>query len=385
MSGTCCAEIQSFAATACLPADALSLLDEQLGIFAGRAWWDTVSSHAMPPGAEPVMIEIRSTGRIAALLPMLRIGGRLSSLTTPYTCEYTPLFAQGLTSRARIAAMAEFGRFCRRYGAVRLDSLPAAWDGLTDLEAGIREAGLRALRFDHFGNWYEDVGGLDWSAYLRGRPGALRETVRRRLQRAEKLPQARFELFTDLARINQAAEAFESVYRRSWKDPEPFPTFNVALMRAAAGAGLLRFGVWSLNAEPVAVQFWMVKDGRAIVLKLAHDEAYTAYSPGTVLTALMLRHLLDQEHVARIDFGRGDDGYKQGWAGQRRQHIGLLLVNPRRLTGMAALLRHRAGRLGVGKLGAGRLKAATANALGVGRAVARSAGLLVRRWWSMVT
>ena len=29
------------------------------------------------------------------------------------------------------------------------------------------------LRFDHFGNWHEDVSGLDLSAYLRDRPGAL--------------------------------------------------------------------------------------------------------------------------------------------------------------------------------------------------------------------
>jgi CelD/BcsL family acetyltransferase involved in cellulose biosynthesis len=81
------------------------------------------------------------------------------------------------------------------------------------------------------------------------------------------------------------------------------------------------------------------------VLKLAHDEAFKAHSPGTVLTALMLRRLLDQEHVARIDFGRGDDAYKQGWATKRRQRIGVLLVNPWRASGMAALARHALGRV----------------------------------------
>ena len=64
----------------------------------------------------------------------------------------------------------------------------------------------------------------------------------------------------------------------------------------------------------------------------------------TVLTALMLRHLLDREHVEQIDFGRGDDDYKQGWAVQRRQRIGLLLVNPWRVSGAIALLQHLAGR-----------------------------------------
>jgi CelD/BcsL family acetyltransferase involved in cellulose biosynthesis len=59
----------------------------------------------------------------------------------------------------------------------------------------------------------------------------------------------------------------------------------------------------------------------------------------------MLRHLLDQEHVAEIDFGRGDDPYKQGWASSRRQRIGVLLVNPWRLSGAVAWLRHGVGRI----------------------------------------
>jgi CelD/BcsL family acetyltransferase involved in cellulose biosynthesis len=336
---------ETFASVAALPPDALALLDNAPGLFAGRAWWDVVQSHAMPAGTEASFIVIRTAGRVAALLPMLRTGGRLSSLTTPYTCEYSPLFAAGLTHSDRVAAMAAFGTLCRPSGSVRLDALLAEWAYLSDLEAGARQAGLRVLHFDHFGNWHEDVAGLDWGAYLSGRPGALRETIRRRLRRAEKLPDARFDLFSRPAETDRAMEAFESVYRRSWKDAEPFPTFNGALIRATAASGLLRLGVWSIVVQPVAVQFWVVKDGRAIVLKLAHDEAFKAHSPGTVLTALMLRYLLDQEHVAAIDFGRGDDAYKQGWAAQRRQRIGLLLVNPWSMPGAAELLRHTAGRV----------------------------------------
>ena len=84
---------------------------------------------------------------------------------------------------------------------------------------------------------------------------------------------------------------------------------------------------------------------RATVLKLAYDEAFKAHSPGTVLTALTLRHLLDQEHATEIDFGRGDDDYKQGWAAQRRQRIGLLLVDPWRLSGALQLGRHMLGQV----------------------------------------
>jgi len=345
MRGISSTKIAEFASPALLPPDCQAFLARATGVFADRTWWKLVLAHAIPTGAAASFIAVWVAGAVVALVPVLRTGGRLAGLTTPYTCEYAPLLAAGAEHTERVAAMAAFGRFCRRLGVVRLDSLPAEWDGLADLETGVRQAGLYPLRFDHFGNWYEDVAGLDWPAYLLGRTGALRETIRRRLRRAEKMAGVRFDLFTQPAEMDRAAEAFESVYARSWKDAEPFPTFNVALMRAMALDGGLRLGVWSIGAQPVAVQLWVVRAGKAIVLKLAHDEAYKAHSPGTVLTALMLRHLLDQEHLTQIDFGRGDDGYKQGWATQRRPRIGILLVNPWRLSGAIALLRHAAGRL----------------------------------------
>jgi CelD/BcsL family acetyltransferase involved in cellulose biosynthesis len=337
--------IETFASVNELPPGARRLLSEADGPFAGLPWWDVVLSDAMPDGAKACFVTVHCGDDVVAMAPMLRSHGRLNGLTTLYTCTYTPLLAVGLNRAARVAAMAAFARCCRGgSGVTRLDALPEEWDGLPDLLAGAREAGLRVLRFEHFGNWYEDVRGLDWPAYLLGRTGALRETIRRRLKRAERLPEARFSLLTRTEEMDAAAEAFEAVYSRSWKQPEPFPTFNVALMRAMACAGTLRFGLWSIGGQPVAVQVWVVTGNRATVLKLAHDEAFKAHSPGTVLTALMLRHLLDREHVAEIDFGRGDDPYKKDWASQRRRRIGVLLVNPWRMAGIAALLRHAAGR-----------------------------------------
>lgn len=328
-----------------LPADARGLLgDAASGLFGTLPWWNTVLHHAMPPGATAAFVTIRLSGKAVAVVPLLRTGRRLSSLTTPYSCVFAPALAPGLDHTGHVAAMTALARFGRSAGVVRLDALPADWDGLSALEAGARRAGVVPLRFGHFGNWYEDVSGLDWADYLSRRPGALRETIRRRLRRAETMPDAHFDLFADPEQIGLATDAFASVYGRSWKQPEPFPTFNAALIRATAATGQLRLGVWSIGPEPVAVQFWVVAGSEATVLKLAHDEAFKAHSPGTVLTALMLRHLLDNETVRQIDFGRGDDDYKKGWAMERRQRIGVLLVNPRSLDGVLQLARHASGK-----------------------------------------
>ncbi len=329
MHGTRSARIYDSVGT--LPPEALAQLGRR-GLFSSPAWFAVVEQHAIPPGARPGYV-LAQDG--ASVMPVLRTGRRIDALTTPYTCVYTP---------AASAAEA-FGRLCRAGGISRIDAMPAEWEGHAAFLAGLRAAGLVALPFEHFGNWSEDVTGRDWDAYLASRPGALRETIRRRLRQAERRSDARFEILAAPAEMDRAATVYEDVYARSWKEPEPYPDFNVALMRAMADQGALRLGVWSIGETPVAVQLWVVWDGSAIVLKLAHDEAFKAHSPGTVLTALMLRHLLEQARVGRIDFGRGDDAYKRGWASERRQRIGFLLVNPWHPAGAAALLRHAAGRM----------------------------------------
>ncbi len=316
----------------------------RVGVFGRREWYRTVARHGLAAGASACFAVWPDRDDPTAIFPMQRLaGGGLQSLTTPYTCLYAPLLDAGLDTAAIGRAGLAFGRFCRRSAQTRLDALDVDWPGLEPLLAGMRHAGLLVQRFDHFGNWHEPVAGLSWRAYLDTRPGALRETVRRKLKKAERDPAVRIDIVAGLDGLDDGIDAFESVYRRSWKEPEPFPEFNAGLMREMAPLGLLRLGILRVDGEPVAAQMWLVENRRAMVLKLAHDEAYKAVSPGTVLTAAMLRRLLDEEAVGEIDFGRGDDPYKRQWAGRRRQRIGVILVNPLRPGGWATLGRHALG------------------------------------------
>jgi CelD/BcsL family acetyltransferase involved in cellulose biosynthesis len=281
--------------------------------------------------------------------------GRLAGLSSPYTCRFRPLLAADATAEAVHRAGQAFGRWCRASGPLRLEALDPDWPGRAPLLAGLRAAGMVAVGFAQFGNWYLPVAGLGWDGYLAGRPGALRETIRRRLARAARDPAIGFELITGGPALEAGIAAYEQVHARSWKQPEPYPAFGPALLRAAAAAGVLRLGLLRLGllrlgllpggqrAEPVAAQYWTLAGGTATVLKLAHDEAARALSPGTLLTALMIRHLLEQDAAAVLDFGRGDDPYKAGWTGCRRQRDGLLLCPLAHPAGVAALARHGLG------------------------------------------
>ena len=174
---------------------------------------------------------------------------------------------------------------------------------------------------------------------LRALDIVLRETVRRKLRRTPTT----LEIVATTDTVEAGIDAYEEIYARSWKVPEPYPRFHAEMMRRAAAAGVLRLVLLRVEARVIAAQIWIVQGGRAAVLKLAHDESDKTLSPGTVLTALMIRELLGREAVTELDFGRGDDAYKQLWATQRRQRIGIVLANPLRLRGLAALGRQALG------------------------------------------
>lgn len=313
------------------------------GLQSSRPWFKATEAAALPNGAEPQFLAVSDEAGPLALLPMLAGPERAwGSLTTPYTCLYQPLLRPGSSTLAQ--TIGEIGRYCRRWPITRFEALDPEWPGLNLLRRSLNAAGLISRTFAHFGNWHEPITTGSWDAYLSARPGALRETIRRRTRAAERAG-TQIEIHSDSSALPAALDAYEAVYRRSWKSPEPFPAFNGALVRALADSGTLRIGVMWSGETPIAAQYWSVVDDTATVLKLAHDENYKPLSPGTVLTAATINRLIEVDGVKELDFGRGDDGYKQGWAGQRRLRIGLLAIDVRTIAGLRELVAHDAGTL----------------------------------------
>ena len=208
------ASVEAFADFGELPADAASLFPAaQDDLFASSAWYRTVLGHAMPESSVASFVLCRIDGRPAALFPM-QVSARdraLTSLTTPYTCVYHPLVAARLDTTALEQAFAAFARFCRSCPLIRIDALPADWYGLETCIGAIGAANLTARRFNHFGNWHEPIDGRTWEQYLTGRPGQLRETIRRKLRRSERDPDHRFEVVTGGDGLATGIETFEAV------------------------------------------------------------------------------------------------------------------------------------------------------------------------------
>jgi hypothetical protein len=301
-------------------------------LFASYLWFDLLARAAAPAGLRPACILNGD-----AIIPVWSGQGRaLTALSSPYSLAYTP----SLGAHPRQAG-ADFARLARRGATTRLDALNQAQPGLTEFFGGIASGGIIVQRFSHFGDWQAPVSVDHFDAWLATRPGSLRSTVTRKLKRAQ--PTTTFQFITGGPALEAGIAAFEQVYVKSWKQPEPFPLFNATCMRALAGAGLLRLGILSTATGPIAAQYWAMSGGSAMLLKLAHDEAHASLSPGTVLTARMLAAILPQDRPTTLDFGRGDDPYKRLWVDQRHERIGALLINPRHPAGLVALARSGVG------------------------------------------
>lgn len=261
---------------------------------------------------------------------------------------YSPLFSvvaradADVPATARSLAVALTGER-PRWDAVHLKALDPDAAMTAALERSLGEAGLIVQSYEGFGNWFEPTAGISFQDYLARRPPALVNTVRRKERKLSRVDGLRFSVHAGPAEAGEGAAAYARVYANSWKQPEPYPRFMPALIEAAAGMGALRLGVVRIADEPVAAQVWITWQGKATIFKLAHDRRFDHLSVGSVLTMWMMRHALNEDRVAEVDFGVGDDPYKRTWLSQRRQRRGLLALNARTPRGGLGVLRHVVG------------------------------------------
>jgi CelD/BcsL family acetyltransferase involved in cellulose biosynthesis len=319
-----------------------------------RVWFEALGATILGQGEQLSIASIETDRSPPVLLACLVgrhrehdpafLGARsFSSLSNYYTLRFAPL-VDGGEGRAALLALIEGLRARRpRYAVLHFEPLAADAALSDDLAAALRGAGLVTRRYVRFGNWYDDTCGLSFRDYLAQRPAALRNTYRRNSTRLARAGALQLVVVRDGGALADALAEYEQVYAASWKRTEPYPAFIRRLAGGLADAGTLRLALLRLGECPIAAQIWIVGQGTATLYKLAHDRAFDALSPGTVLTMRMLERLLDEERVSEVDLGAGDDPYKRLWATQRRERVGLVGFDPLTWRGAMGALRHLPG------------------------------------------
>lgn len=330
------------------PLSFLAALYEESGIepdaldyYATAVWFQTLAANCLQIGESTTVL---CAGGVVLPLRLgpVRLGplaGRQAGgLSNFYSCRFCP---PGLEQAAEpVAAMAALGTALRERGfaALRFDALDVAPH--LAMAEGLRRAGWVVEPFRQFGNWFLATDGLDFERYWRARPGALRNTGRRRFRSLVEKGEARIVCYTRPDEAEAAIAAYEAVYAGSWQPTEPFPGYMPGLIRAGFADGEAQVWCLFVAGQPVAAQVWTRRHGQATIFKLAYLQDWGRQSAGTVLTMAAIQAALADPGIREIDFGWGDDAYKREWLPERRQRYGIAAYNPRRLTGLALAVRN---------------------------------------------
>lgn len=309
-------------------------------------WFKLLQTQVYPDDKGVIYCHASKGDQLIVVLPLrkTRQGGirTLESLSNYYTSLYSPLFGAEmqrdvLQVMLRSAAQQGGGTHVMRFAPMDSESSEYA-----DLLQALRDAGWVPFTFFCFGNWYLKVT-EGWAGYLKGRGGNLRSSIKRR-SRDFLAAGGELEVVSHTGNLDEAIVAYNQVYAASWKKPEPYPNFVPSLIKLVAERGMLRLGVARLHGKPVASQLWIVGKDKASIYKVAYDEAYASYSPGTVLTSFLMQHVIEADGVTEVDFLIGDDTYKQLWMSHRRERWGIVAYNRRSIFGCLLLVKELLGR-----------------------------------------
>jgi len=187
----------------------------------------------------------------------------------------------------------------------------------------------------------------DWDAFLKGLPSKRRSGIR--CARAKLLaahPDARFFVWSDPARLDQAIDQLAFLHRKRWQaagqehsfTSRQYMDFHRGLMHSLMRRGWLRLYCLEIDGEPRAISYCYRMRNGVFCMQAGFDPDYARVAPGAVLLGHAIEHAIGEGNEV-FDFLRGRHMYKDQLANAAREtrYVALFRRNARAL---AYRLRH---------------------------------------------
>jgi len=306
-------------------ADALFAQASKDSIFFSRPWFDNLIRSTPDLCRDILLASVVEDGNVLAILPLeMRSKQHWYAVTNLYSSLYTLLLDERRPKE--VAECLAQGLVKLKFSLLRLDPVAEDDRNLQYFEQAMASLGVSCQRKFRFYNWVHRTRGQSFTEYLQARPARVRNTIARKARKLEREHGYTIRLFTD-GDVQQAIEDYGMVYSKSWKANELYGDFIEGLAYRLAGQDWLRLAVLYIEGKAAAAQFWFMVHGRASIFKLAYDEDWKHYSPGSILTCYLMEHVIDSDKVSEIDFLTGNDSYKQDWMSERRERCSQSFIN----------------------------------------------------------
>lgn len=298
-------------------------------LFFSCLWFETLVELALREDQSLLVACVTDAGKIKAALPLLKQpDGSWISLSNYYTPLYTVLLADDKCEDLLDCLVSGLTQL--PFSHLQIFPVAENDQAIQQLQNTLENHSYTCERYVKFHNWFHRVNQQSFEQYFQERPGKVRSTIARKSRKFAREHQYSIQLFTEL-NAQQAIDDYNKIYQESWKANEPFNCFIEGLVNRMALINGLRLAILYVNHQPVAGQIWFVYQKTAYVFRLAYDEAWKKYSPGSILTRYLMEYVIDTDKVDEIDYLVGNEGYKQDWMTERRQRwvLGCAKANKR--------------------------------------------------------
>ena len=313
-----------------LPDDAGSLFDQcsKTSMFFTREWFETLSATALEEGQSLLLVAVvngagNDNAQLLALLPLLEKGDEhWRSCSHRYTALYSLLLTEDRQDDV-VDCLIE-GLRQLPFLTLRLEPVADDDSNLKILQVALESRGFECHRNFFFYNWYHLTRGQSFDEYMAERPAQLRNTIARKRRKLERERDCSIRMYRG-GEVEQALSDYHAAYSSSWKAYEQYGALLDALAINLSVPDWTRLAVLYIDGEAAAAQLWFVVQGKASIFRLAYDETWKQYSPGSILTAWLMQYVIDTDGVEEIDFLTGNESYKQDWMSARRTRSRLVL------------------------------------------------------------
>jgi CelD/BcsL family acetyltransferase involved in cellulose biosynthesis len=312
----------------------------QTSPFLSHEWfgccWRAAGANRRPE----VLLAEDSAGPIA-MVPLVRWSGTLHGLPVRFVgmlnapdTAFADWLIVGRPEPVIEAVLADLvGQ--RDWDVLALNGLPAASLTLKALHAWLpghyRWQSVSPLRSP-----YLNTTGT-WAEFWAGTSQRFKKTVRNVRNRLAKAGTVSIEEHRTVSPDSSVFADLLAVSERSWKAPRnlaiatmpEMPGFFRELTAHASRRGWLRLWIMRLDGRAVASEYQLEADGRVHALRADIDASLPEdLSPGTHLTAEIVRALFARETVYEYDMGLGDNEYKSRWASDAHELGRLRIFRP---------------------------------------------------------
>jgi CelD/BcsL family acetyltransferase involved in cellulose biosynthesis len=307
--------------------------------FLKYAWVDCWRRYAHDGGTLNI-IAVRERGRLAAVMPLMRVRRPFSLVDRlefmgrgPAGADYLDVILRRGGDSGAIDAIA--GALDAQQLSLVLDHLPPS-SYAAQVAVALGRDGWTTVENSPDVCPFIDLSAHTWPSYLQTLGSAHRANVRRRLRAMDSQFDMQFALAETHHDRRDALDALVGYSEQRWQNrggSSAFPSpemiaFHHHVTRRAMDEGWLRLYTLRLDGAVAAVMYGFVIDNRFYFYQHGYDDAYSHYSAGLVVMALSIRAAIE-EGVDEFDMLYGHESYKSLWAREQRPLTRLHVFPPR--------------------------------------------------------